>query len=125
MIYPSPQMRNIVKDSRVGELLWKEWTGDGFDPQLDESIVFFTDEHVDLENELIRRALASALQRDGISISLGNGFQSLENAKISIGYAGEVDEDIDLSVCDENGETPYGDVVDNVTPVTWVEVLLA
>ena len=75
MIYPSPQMRNIVKDSRVGELLWKEWTGDGFDPQLDESIVFFTDEHVDLENELIRRALASALQRDGISISLGNGFQ--------------------------------------------------
>jgi hypothetical protein len=117
MIYPSPQMRNIVKDSRVGELLWKEWTGDGFDPQLDESIVFFTDEHVDLENELIRRALASALQRDGISISL-------ENAKISIGYAGEVDGDIDLSVCDENGETPYGDVVDNVTPVTWVEVLL-
>ena len=124
MIYPSPQMRNIVKDSRVGELLWKEWTGDGFDPQLDESIVFFTDEHVDLENELIRRALASALQRDGISISLGNGFQSLENAKISIGYAGEVDGDIDLSVCDENGETPYGDAVDNVTPVTWVEVLL-
>ena len=113
-----------MKDSRVGELLWKEWTGDGFDPQLDESIVFFTDEHVDLENELIRRALASALQRDGISISLGNGFQSLENAKISIGYAGEVDEDIDLSVCDENGETPYGDVVDSVTPVTWVEVLL-
>ena len=125
MIYPSPRIRNIVKDSRVGELLWKEWTGDGFDPRFDESIVFFTDEHVDLENELIRRALASALQRDGISISLGNGFQSLENASISIGYAGEVDGDIDLSVCDEQGETPYGDLVDSVTPITWVEVTLS
>lgn len=114
-----------MKDSRVGELLWKEWTGDGFDPQLYESIVFFTDEHVDLENELIRRALASALQRDGISTSLGNGFQSLENAKITYGYAGEIDGDIDLSVCDEAGETPYGDVVDSVVPVTWVEVLVS
>lgn len=112
-----------MKDSRVGELLWKEWTGDGFDPQIDEGIVFFTDEHVDLENEIIRRALASALQRDGISVSLGNGFQSLESAKITYGYAGEIDGDIDLSVCDEEGETPYGDCVDLVIPITWVEVL--
>lgn len=114
-----------MKDSRVGELLWKEWTGDGFDPHFDESIVFFTDEHVDLENELIRRALASALQRDGISVSLANGFQSLESARITVGYAGEVDGDIDLSVCDEAGETPYGDSVDQVTPITWVEVTLS
>lgn len=111
-----------MKDSRVGELLWKEWTGDGFDPQFNESIVFFTDDHIDLENEVVRRALASALQRDGISISLGNGFQSLENAKIVYGYAGEIDGDIDLSVCDEAGETPYGDTVDSVVPITWVEV---
>lgn len=114
-----------MKDSRVGELLWKEWTGDGFDPQFEESVVFFTDEHVDLENEIVRRALASALQRDGISISLGNGFQSLENANITLGYAGEVDEDIDLSVCDENGETPYGDSVDEIVPITWVEVVIS
>lgn len=113
----------MVKDSRAGELLWKEWTGDGFDPQLKESIVFFTDEHVDLENEIVRRALASALQRDGISLSLGNGFESLEKASITYGYAGEVDEDIDLSVCDEEGETPYGDAVDSVIPITWVEVV--
>ncbi|NDF98569.1 MAG: hypothetical protein EB101_06535 [Chitinophagia bacterium] len=112
-----------MKDSRIGELLWKEWTGDGFDPQLNDSVVFFTDEHVDLENEIVRRALASALQRDGISISLGNGFQSLESSSITYGYAGEVDGDIDLSVCDEAGETPYGDAVDTVIPITWVEVL--
>ena len=70
-----------MKDSRVGELLWKEWTGDGFDCTFDVSAVFFTDDHVDLENDVVRRALASALQRDGISISLGNGFQSIEDRK--------------------------------------------
>lgn len=111
-----------MKDSRVGELLWKEWSGYGFDPEFDQGVVFFTDEHVDLENEVVRRALASALQRDGISVSLGNGFQSLETARIELGYAGEVDADIDLHMCDESGETPYGDVVDHVTPITWVEV---
>jgi predicted methyltransferase len=27
-----------VKDSRIGELLWKEWTGDGYEQLNDESI---------------------------------------------------------------------------------------
>lgn len=111
-----------MKDSRKGEALWKEWTGQGFDQSRPTSIVFFTDDHVDMENEVVRRALASALQRDGISVSLGNGYQAIELARVTTGYAGEVDEDIDLSVCDETGETPYGDVVDNIVPVTWVEV---
>ena len=113
-----------MKDSRKGEALWKEWTGQGFDQTLSTSVVFFTDDHVDMENEVVRRALASALQRDGISISLGHGYKAVESAVISNGYAGEVDGDIDLSVCDEQGETPQGDVVDDVVPVTWVEVLL-
>ena len=111
-----------MKDSRVGELLWKEWTGDGFDCAFDISVVFYTDDHVDLENDVVRRALASALQRDGISISLGNGFQSLESAAVVTGYAGVVDGDIDLTVCDIDGETRHGDIVDEVVPTTWVEV---
>jgi hypothetical protein len=119
---PVTNVWSKVKDSRKGELLWKEWTGTGYEPFLDKSLVFFTDEHVDLENEIIRRALASALQRDGVSVSLGNGFQSVENATISQGYAGEVDGDIDLTVCDEEGETREGDLVDDVVEVTWVEV---
>ncbi len=111
-----------MKDSRVGELLWKEWTGGGYEPQNDDSLIFFTEEHIDLENELIRRALASALQRDGVSISLGNGFQALDGAPIVHGYAGEIDTDIDLTVCDELGETREGEIVDNILPITWVEV---
>jgi hypothetical protein len=119
---PVTNVWSKVKDSRKGELLWKEWTGTGYEPFLENSLVFFTDEHVDLENELIRRALASALQRDGVSVSLGNGFQSVENATISHGYAGEVDGDIDLTVCDEEGETREGDLVDDIVEITWVEV---
>ena len=112
-----------MKDSRIGELLWKEWTGEGYEPLHDGSVTFFTEDHIDLENELIRRALASALQRDGVSVSLGNGFKYLDTALINYGYAGEVDSDNELTACDEEGETREGDLVDNVTPVTWVEVV--
>lgn len=113
----------MVQDSRKGELLWKEWTGEGYEPFLEDSVVFFTDEHVDLENELIRRALASALQRDGVSVSLGDGFKAIDGATISHGHAGEVDGELDLTVCDEEGETREGDLVDEIFEVTWVEVL--
>jgi hypothetical protein len=112
-----------VKDSRVGELLWKEWTGSGYEPLHVNSVTFFTEDHIDLENELIRRALAYALQRDGVSVSLGNGFKYLDTAIINYGYAGEVDSDTDLTACDEDGETREGDVVDHTTAVTWVEVI--
>jgi hypothetical protein len=112
-----------MQDSRKGELLWKEWTGEGYEPFLDDSVVFFTDEYVDVENELIRRALASALQRDGVSISLGDGFKAIDSATISHGHAGEVDEALDLTVCDEEGETREGDLVDEIFEITWVEVL--
>jgi hypothetical protein len=42
---------------------------------------------------------------------------------INYGYAGEVDSDNELTACDEEGETREGDIVDNITPVTWVEVV--
>jgi hypothetical protein len=112
-----------VKDSRVGELLWKEWTGSGYEPLHEDSVTFFTEDHVDLENELIRRALASALQRDGVSVSLGNGFKYLDSAVINYGYAGEVDSDTDFTACDEDGETREGEIVDHTLPITWVEVM--
>lgn len=113
-----------MKDSRKGEALWKEWTGDGYDTAYEDSVIFFTDEHVDIENEVVRRALASTIQRDGLTTSLGLGFKALEDAQVSFGYAGEIDGDIDLTVCDEEGETCTGDVVDHVVPITFVEVSL-
>ena len=113
-----------VRDSRIGECLWSEWTGDGFDLSLSDSLAFYTEGHVDIEHEVVRRALASALQRDGSADSLGQGYRLVETAVITQGYAGVVDGAREFHACDEEGTTPYGDQVDNLTPVTWVEVLL-
>jgi len=112
-----------MRDSRAGECLWSEWTGEGYEPTVPDALVFFTDEHVDIEHEVVRRALASALQRDGSAISLGHGFGAIDSSTTSQGYAGEIDGDTDLTVCDENGETPYGDYVDDIVSITWVEIV--
>jgi hypothetical protein len=111
-----------MRDSRIGETLWSEWSGEGFEPTSQDALVFFTEDHVDIENETVRRALASALQRDGSSISLGNGYSAIESATVSHGYAGEVDEAIYFTMCNEDGETRDGDYVDRVIPITWVEI---
>lgn len=107
-----------MKVSRLGEQLWSEWTGDGL--FLDADVVFFTEGSVDLEIDVVKRALASAIQRDGIASTLGEGYKFVESAAVHYGYAGYVDESIDLSVCDEDGETREGDKVAEVLEVTWV-----
>lgn len=101
--------------------MWSEWTGYAYSPATAARLIFFTEGHIDLDNEVVRRALASSLQRDGSAVSLGDGFRLLEEAEVVQGYAGEVDGEIDFSACDENGETTDGDYVDDVIEVTWVE----
>ena len=59
-----------MKDVRIGEHLWSEWDGEGYQNLLECGVVYYTLEHIDLENELVRRGLASALQRDGVAYSL-------------------------------------------------------
>jgi len=108
-----------MRDLRTGECLWSEWSGDGLDAY-SSSTVFFTEGHVDVEHELVLRALASALQRDGSAVSLGDGYRLAERATVDHGYAGYVDGDITMAVCDEDGETREGDEVDEVMEVTWV-----
>jgi hypothetical protein len=107
-----------MRDLRKGECLWSEWGGEGLDRS--SGIVFFTEDHVDVEHEVVRRALASALQRDGSAVSLGDGYRLIDDARVEHGYAGYVDGDITLAVCDEYGETREGDEVDEVVEVTWV-----
>lgn len=109
-----------MKDKRPGEHLWLEWTGDGYDSS--SSIVLFTIEHVDVENEVVRRALASSIQRSGVVDSLGDGFASVSAASIEYGLAGIVEGELDFSVCDEVGETLYGDPVEEIYEVTWVSL---
>lgn len=111
-----------MRDSRAGECLWQEWTGDGLEPNTASSVLFFTFDHVDVEHEVVRRALASAIQRDGISASLGQGYAAVQAGTVSTGYAGTIEGERDLTLCNEQGETYYGDQVQKPLPITWVEV---
>jgi hypothetical protein len=75
-----------------------------------------------MDNDVVVRALASSFQREGVVSSLGEGYRAVENAYISFGYAGSIDGEIYLTVCDQDGLTKYGDLVDEIIPITWVEI---
>lgn len=107
-----------MKDKRPGEHLWLEWTGDNFDSS--STIVFFTEEHVDIENEIVKRALASSIQRSGIVDSLSDGFKIIDEATKTHATAGIVEGERDYTICDENGETRGGDTVEEIVEITLV-----
>ncbi len=111
-----------MKDKRPGEQLWSEWDGDDYQPAGNGSLIYWTIEHVDMDNEVVKRALASTLQRDGAAVSLWEGFKLQEGATIVQGYVGLMDGEGLPTACDENGETRYGDVAENVEAATWVEI---
>lgn len=110
-----------MKDRRVGDYLWDQWQGEGYEGKFDHDLVYFTQEHVDADHELVRRGLASALQRDGIADSLRDGFMLIETSESELGWAGIIEDELEFSVCDESGETSGGDFVAQAVPVTWVE----
>jgi len=113
-----------MKDSRIGEALWIFWEGQYHDDETEWSYAFYTEDHVDAEHELIRRALASSLQRSGVVDSLGDAYRTLDNqSKIRHAHAGYIDGDETfLFFCDEDGFTREGDAVDKVLSITIVEV---
>jgi hypothetical protein len=111
-----------MADTRPGQSLWVQWTGEGYEPKSPSGHIFYTAEHVDVENEIVRRALASAIQREGLVFSLGNGYGSIDTATVVQGYCGYLPGDRDLTVCNEDRETPYGDLVDSLIFTTWVEL---
>lgn len=111
-----------MKDKRLGQELWLEWVGSGYFTTKENSITYYTIDHIDVENELIRKALASALQRDGIYDSLNEAFKAIDKGIVSSGWAGVLEEDFDLIVCTELGESEYGDILEDIQPLTWVEL---
>jgi hypothetical protein len=113
-----------MKNDRPGEWLWEEWSGDGYELEGKNSIVYVTYEEVDIHHEVVKRALASCLQRDGISDSLSDGFRMVEKAIISSGYVGYTEGEKYPSVTDEFGETINGEETDYLSKATWVEISL-
>lgn len=108
-----------MKDSRIGESLWMEWTGDGVDH---DDVCFYTESHVDLDNDLVRRALASSLQRDGIAVSLGEGYKYAEQVQPILAYAGYIDGERDMTLCNAHGMTESGDFTNDVKEITLVKL---
>lgn len=111
-----------MKDSRAGESLWSEWSGEGYLTEDSSALIFFTEGHVDVEHEVVRKALASAIQRDGSTDSLYEAFNLIDSGNFEHGYAGVHAEDKDFTKCDATGMTYYEDQLENVVPITWVEV---
>jgi hypothetical protein len=111
-----------MKDSRIGESLWSIWDGEGYTQCFPDSTIYYTEDHVDLEEDVVKRALASSIQRDGLSYSLGLSFRMVETSIISLGWVGALEGERHLEICDPFGETLSGDKLNDVVEVTFVEV---
>lgn len=111
-----------MKDSRIGESLWSLWDGSGYNNGLQDSIVYYTSEHVDIEEEVVRKALASSIQRDGITYSLSQSFTLISGSIASQGYVGSLLDGRYEEVCDQDGYTVDGVSLEKITPTTFVEV---
>ena len=108
---------------RAAEDLWFEWDGIGFTSSGYKSVVYFTYDHVDMENSICLGGLASSLQRDGLVDSLFDGRSAIQKSSVFChGFAGSVDDSPELTICSATGETFYGDFVDTARSITLVEV---
>jgi hypothetical protein len=115
-----------MKDSRIGESLWFIWDEDPLFLGSPNSVLLYTTEHVDIENEVVRKALASTLQREGIAVSLGDGFKLIDQCVFELGYSGVASHNGGkcLWPCDKDGTTPQGDIIGLLEPTTWVTVTI-
>ena len=113
-----------MKNDRQGETLWHEWDGDGYDSVNQNSVVYYTFGRVDTAHEVVRRALASAVQRDGVAESLSKAYMSIDDSTLFYGHVGVVDGAPFESLCSDTGETFFGDLVEGMSEVTIIEVKL-
>lgn len=111
-----------MKDSRIGESLWSIWDGLGYTSAYADSIIYSTTGHVDVEHELVKRALASSIQREGIAYSLGESFRLVDQGVVSWGWVGIARDELEETICSESGESEDGSMLSNVAAMTFVEV---
>lgn len=110
-----------MKDVRHGEHLWQCWEGEGYFSDTYSEFIYFTLGDADFEHDLVRRALASTLQRDGVADGLSGGFKLIESSVLVSGFVGVLPGDTEYTVCDEDGDTQYGDRVGEPFIAMWVE----
>jgi hypothetical protein len=101
---------------------WEEWDGNDYIPNSSNCLVFYSFGHYSFELDEITSSLSKYLAEEGVFDSRFEAKRSLSIATARTGYVGRVDDDYELTVCDDYGTTRYGDYVDAVRPITWVEV---
>lgn len=106
---------------RIGEWLWEEWDGEGYELIPSDSIVYVTYDNVNLDQEIIKRALASCMQRDGVADSLSDAFLMIEKSVVSRGYVGFIEGEKLPYVTDKFGITVDGDETNYISEATWVD----
>jgi hypothetical protein len=112
----------MSRDSRIGESLWFIWDGLDYDFSSTDSVVFYTEGHINIEEEVVRKALASSIQREGIASSLSQGFSMIASgisSQLHAGYSDLIERQL---ICDENGSSKSGEDLIEVMPITVVEV---
>lgn len=112
-----------MKDIRIGESLWFIWDGDEYEPQNAENYLYYTEDHIELEEEVVINALASSLQRDGVTYSMGQGVNLLNSAIVVKTFVGFIDGDYQPTICTEDGVSVFSGIdLESVIPITLVEV---
>ena len=53
---------------------------------------------------------------------MGDGFNMIDKAIPAHGWSGLIEDELEFTVCDDSGETEYGDVVEVALATTWVEI---
>jgi len=112
----------MSKDSRIGESLWFIWDDEESLLSDKGSIVFYTEDHVDIEHEIVRKALASSIQREGISQSLSDGFFLIASGVCNQSYIGYSSLSEKQYICNKDGLSEIEDNLTNITPITYVEI---
>jgi hypothetical protein len=56
------------------------------------------------------------------AVDIRDAFKAIDNGIPSIVWAGTVEDNIELEICNSLGETDYGDVLENIQEITCVEV---
>jgi hypothetical protein len=68
--------------------------------------------------------LAEALRMEGVVRSLGPALSAAEDAELSVGWFGWIDGEDDPTFCNKDGETPYGDEVDEARACVIARVVV-
>lgn len=111
-----------MKFSRLGEGLWSEWDGYDYPAESSDSIIYYTLGHPDTDHEVVKRALASAIQRDGTADTIGQAYQAIDSANIVQGKAAYADGDYELTYWDPDISMYSEEEMSDPVDVTIVEI---